>query len=303
MAAVTLGNEAAGPKQRPLRMGRAMKIARRIYVRAFWVMLAVYVAAMALPSALDYFGLVGALSAFSEEREYGATLSAALSSAVNRVDPSGPDYLIWAFGGMLSALIYPFAVAATILFLKSVIVNDAARFRDCLIPVLRNWLTYAQFGLVWFMVFTLGRNALFAILDLLPQGSALDAFLMLLFLVAAAFLFGVQYVGYVAALVAITIDDLDPVRAAVAGIWLAFRFAGGVFSIAWRSAVFFVAIVLAVGIIDGLTKSSSLAVALGILGSLLFSSYLALGIALFFFDKLERERYTRAPAWLRITGA
>ncbi len=285
-----------------LRMGRSMRIARRIYVRAFWVMLAVYVAAMALPSALDYFGFVNALSTFSDERDYGASLSGALSSALNRVDPSGPDYLIWAFGGMLSALIYPFAVAATILFLKSVIVNDRARFRDCLVPVLRNWLTYAQFGLVWFMGFTLGRNALFAILDHLPQGSAVDGVLMVLFLIAAAFLYGLQYVGYVAALVAITIDDLDPVRATVAGIWLAFRYAAGVFSIAWRSAVFFVAVVLAVGVLDGLTRATSLAVALGILGTLLFSSYLTLGIALFFFDKLQREGYTHAPAWLRISG-
>ena len=125
---------------------------------------------------------------------------------------------------------------------------------------------------------------------------------MLFVLVVAAFLYGVQYVGYVAALVAITIDDLDPVRAAVAGIWLAFRYAAGLLSIAWRSAVFFGAIVVAVAILDGLTKSTSLAVALGILGALLFSSYLALGIALFFFDKLQRERYTHAPAWLRIAG-
>jgi hypothetical protein len=284
-------------------MGRSMKIAGRIYVRAFWVMLAVYVAAMALPSALDYLGYVNALGTFSEERDYGASLSGALSSALNRVDPSGPDYLIWAFGGLLSALIYPFAVAATILFLKSVIVNDGARFSDCLIPVLRNWLTYAQFGLVWFMGFTLGRNALFAILDHLPEGTALDGLVTALFLIAAAFLYGIQYVGYVAALVSITIDDLDPVRAAVAGIWLAFRYAAGLVSIAWRSAVFFVVVALLVGILNGLTKSASLAVALGILGALLFSSYLALGIALFFFDKLRREGYTHAPAWLRITGA
>ncbi|HEY0395928.1 MAG TPA: hypothetical protein VGD01_15615 [Candidatus Elarobacter sp.] len=288
------------PASRPLRMARAMAIARHIYVRRFWVIVAAYAAAMAIPSAFDYVGFVNAFDTFADSRRYGAELSTAFSSAMNRIDPSGQDYLIWAFGAMFSALIYPFAVAVTILFLKSVIVNDGARFRDCLFPVLRNWLTYAQFGLVWFAGFTLCRNALFAMLDAIPDTNVSDLVAALLFVSLAAFLYGVQYVGYVAALVAITIDDVDPVRAAVAGLWLSARYSRGLFSIAWRSAAFIVSALLLIAVVYWRTKSGSIAVGIGIVGSLLFSSYLALGIALFFFDKLRRDGYAHTPLWLRL---
>ncbi|HEV2739759.1 MAG TPA: hypothetical protein VGU66_14365 [Candidatus Elarobacter sp.] len=267
----------------PIRMAQAMRAARRIYTRNVWQVVLLYAVIMAVPTAVNVPIAAHFFDAPSIEEFF------------REMEPGSANYLPFAFNGMLTALLYPIAAAATIVLLRNVIATRHARFRESFREVLRLWLTITQFGLLWYIVLRIGAQAASPLYQMTRGGGTLHVTARVVLIATAAVLLAWWFFAYVAALVKIVVDRCDPLRAAVAGSRLALRHMRGFFAIAWRVAVVYAIYFVGIAVTLVAIKKENLGgVMLLIVPSIVMTPFLVITLGLYLLDRLYREEHDEA---------
>ena len=267
----------------PIRMAQAMRAARRIYTRNAWQVVLLYAVIMAVPTAVNVPIAAHFFDAPSIEEFF------------RQMEPGSANYLPFAFNGMLTALLYPIAAAATIVLLRNVIATRHARFRESLREVLRLWLTITQFGLLWYIVLRIGAQAASPLYLVMRGSGAWHVTARVALIATSAVVLAWWFFAYVAALVKIVVDRCDPLRAAVAGSRLALRHMRGFFAIAWRVAVVYAVYFLGVAAtLVAIKKENLVGLMLVIVPSIVVTPFLVMALGLFLLDRLYREEHDKA---------
>ena len=282
----------------PIKMAHAMRAARRIYIRNARPVVLLYAVIMAVPTAVNVPIAAHFFDAPSIEEFF------------RQMEPGSANYLPFAFNGMLTALLYPIAAAATIVLLRNVIATRQARFRESLREVLGLWLSITQFGLLWYIVLRIGAQVAAPLYQLTRGSGTLHATARVALFAAAAVLLAWWFFAYVAALVKTVVDRCDPLRAAVSGSRLALRHMRGFFSIAWRVAVVYAIYFIGIAVtLTAIKKENLVGLMLVIVPSVVMTPYLVMALGLFLLDRLHREEHDEAllkagaPAETPISGA
>lgn len=284
------------PPIAPLRMAVAMKFARRLYFRYFLQFVALYTVILAVPLMVSLAALRETFDQYAARvvdapgASYWTASNAVWEEAFQQLSPGGSHYLLGAFNVMLYALIYPFAVAATIELLTSVIVLGAGRMRDSLKAILPLWLGLVQFGLLWYIVLYTATSLVEWLVGALPLPPPVK---VAMFFVSLGVLVGLWWFAYVAALVATVIERADPLRAAYSGSRFALSHTRALWPFGWRIFVLTFLLSIVSSWVPFASETVRLVVST-IVPILVIGPYIVLSTALYAVDALQRSEASQS---------
>jgi uncharacterized membrane protein YhaH (DUF805 family) len=219
------------------------------------------------------------------------------------IAPSSEDYLPWAFGGMLEALIVPFAGAALVIAALNLIDARPISVSRCCAITLRKWLTLAQFGILWFIALwfvRVGCGGVDSALTPMHPGVFKNV-VSGLWATALGVGYALQFLAFVAATVCIMVDNIDPLRAAGFGVWFAVRYIHKLVPMAGWLCLFWIALFCAGMLLYMTTRSAPAVSILLVVASSVVSCYVTFVFALFVITSVARDGYARVPRWLHLT--
>ncbi len=213
------------------RMRDFMRVASRLFAKNTTMLLALYFTFLAIPvifnAILVYQQLPDTVAAAKDpSATFGTGMWQVITSFFQPIKAGSDDYLSWAFSSMFEALVVPFACAAIVVATLDLIDAGRIRFLECCRRVLSRWLTLAQFGILWFIALAIVRAGMYTFIGVVPYLAPawLKYAVVGGFLIALVLGYALQSLAFMAALVSIVVNDIDPLRAAGFGLWFGMRY-------------------------------------------------------------------------------